>query len=113
MKPNIGHGILFHEPHPGGVDGEITLRNAMVIGRRLRHAFGWCGDMVFVTKGLEGRRLSLEEVAKLKKLRYYGATLSEISSLDCLFGIGTFRGYADLDYYRLQECNCVLACTRE
>jgi len=35
----------------------------MVIGRRLRHAFGWCGHMVFVTKGLEGRRLSLEEVA--------------------------------------------------
>jgi hypothetical protein len=67
VKPGIGHGILFHEPHPGGADRKITLRNAMVIGRRLRHAFGWCGDMVFVTKGPEGRRLSLEEVAKLKK----------------------------------------------
>ena len=53
VKPDIGHGILFHEPHPGGVDGKIMLRNAVAIRRRLRHAFGWCGDMVFVTKGLE------------------------------------------------------------
>ncbi|SRR6266536_2948452 len=44
VKPDIEQGILFHEPHPDGVDGKITLRNAMVTGMRLRHVFGWCGD---------------------------------------------------------------------